>query len=392
MKKYGWIKSIRSSKELIFLAITDGSKDFQLTIKEGIHICGELKVGASVVADGVDSITPRGMYEFLVSDLKIIGVSDDTYPIQPKSHSQDFLRTIPELRGRTKGCQAVWQMRSIMSLTLHQTLSDFGYFQYFTPIVTFADCEGAGQTFDITSDWLQQKLTVSGQLHLEVGMMSLGKVYTFGPCFRAEKSTTKKHLSEFWMLECEGSHLDLDATMDLSEQLIKSVLKKCLERSDLLKMMEIDDSHIKKVLDVWPRILYSDICERYKIPFGTDISSDIEAKIVKDAGGPVFITHYAKDLKPFYMKKIGDTAVCFDLLFPEVGELIGGSEREDSYDILKEEMIASCLDMSKMDWYLKTRKWGSVPHSGFGLGFDRLVMYICKLQKIHDAIPFPIAY
>jgi len=393
MKKQGWIKSIRASKALTFLAATDGAKDFQLTIKEGTPTSGELKVGASFLAEGEDSTTPRGMYEFLVSDLKIVGASDDEYPIQPKRHTHDFLRSIPEQRGRTKGFQAVWQMRHILSQSIHQTLTEFGYFQYFTPMITFADCEGAGQTFEVTSDWLQQKLTVSGQLHLEVGMMSLGKVYTFGPCFRAEKSTTKKHLSEFWMLECEAAHLELESSMDLSEQIIKKSLQKSLEKPELLQMMEIDAAHIETVLKAsWPRISYTEICEKYKLPFGVDISSDIEAQIVKDHSGPVFITHYAKDLKPFYMKKGQTTASCFDLIFPEVGELVGGSEREESYDVLKSEMVSSGLDMEKMDWYLKTRKWGTVPHAGFGLGFERLLMYVCKLQKIHDAIPFPVSY
>ena len=397
MKKQGWIKSIRSSKGLTFLACTDGAKDLQLTVKEGTPIEGEIKVGASFDAEGADSITPRGMYEFLVSKLTIVGASDDHYPIQPKRHTFDFLRTIPEHRGRTKGFQATWQMRHILGQTVHKTLSELGYFQYYTPIVTFADCEGAGETFDVVSDWMQQKLTVSGQLHLEVGMMSLGRVYTFGPCFRAEKSATKKHLSEFWMLECEAAHLDLVHAMGLAEQLIKASFEEALMHPDLFKMLEIDTDHISKVLhSSWKRIEYSEVCKKYKIQFGEDLSSEIEAKLVRDFGGPVFVTHYPSKLKPFYMKKdlspVVRTAECFDLIFPEVGELVGGSVREEDYYVLESAMKESGLDMQKMDWYLQTRRWGTVPHAGFGMGFERLLMYVCKLQKIHDALPFPVAY
>lgn len=392
-KKYGWIKSIRKSKELTFLASTCGQSEFQLTLKESSLVEGELKVGCSFEAEGEDSVTPRGFYEFVVSSLTVLGPSDDTYPIQPKRHTFDYLRTIPEHRGRTKGFQAVWQMRHVLSQSIQRTLSEMGYCQYFTPVITFADCEGAGQTFDVSSDWLQQKLTVSGQLQLEVGMMSLGKVYSFGPCFRAEKSSTKKHLSEFWMLECEASHLDLYQTIKLAETVVKESLKSCVHKVDLFKALEIDTSHIDVMLEKdWPIVKYTDVCEEYGLKFGEDIGSDIEVKLVKQHSGPVFVIDYASGLKPFYMKKKGDVARCFDLIFPEVGELVGGSEREESYDVLKQDMEKSGLDMQKMDWYLQTRKYGTVPHAGFGLGFERLLMFVCKLQKIHDTIPFPVSY
>lgn len=390
----GWIKSIRQSKGLMFIAITDGQKDHQLTLKEGEYeLTGELKVGASFIAEGIDSVTPRGFAEFVVSKMTIVGSSDDEYPIQPKKHSQDFLRSVPELRGRTKGVQSTWKMRHYLSQEFHKFFSSKEFIQYWTPVITQADCEGAGETFGVKSDWLDEKLTVSGQLHGEVGMMSLGHIYTFGPCFRAEKSGTKKHLSEFWMLEPEMAFYSLEETIDLSEDMLKSVLSGVLKYEDDFKKLETDTTHITSIIDKeWLRMRYEDVCKEFKVKYGEDISSDIEKKIMDKYKVPVYITHWPKELKPFYMKKDEKFALCFDLIFPEVGELIGGSSREDSYEVLKSEMEKSGLDMEKMEWYLRTRKWGSVPHSGFGLGFDRLVTFVCKLQKIHDSIPFPISY
>jgi len=390
----GWIKSIRQSKGIIFLSITDGQRDHQLTLKEGEYqIFGELKVGASFISEGYESVTPRGFDEFVVSKITIVGKSDDEYPIQPKKHSSDFLRTVPELRGRTKYLQSTFKMRHYLSQELHNFFTEKGFIQYWTPVITQADCEGAGETFDVKTDWLEEKLTVSAQLHGEVGMMALGQIYTFGPCFRAEKSSTKKHLSEFWMVEPEMAFYSLEETIDLSEEMLKSMLGGILKYEDDFKKIETDTSHITSILDKsWIRIKYEDVCEDFGLKFGEDISSDIEKLLIDKYKLPVYVTHWPKDLKPFYMKKDDKFAYCFDLIFPEVGELIGGSSREDDYDTLKSEMIKSGLDMEKMDWYLRTRQWGSVPHAGFGLGFDRLVTFVCKLQKIHDSIPFPISY
>lgn len=390
----GWIKSIRASKGLIFLATTDGIKDIQLTLKEGEYtLSGEIKTGASFEASGIDSITPKGFSEFLVSNITILGDSDDSYPIQPKKHSFDFLRTIPELRGRTKTFQAIWKLRHTLSKEIHKFLDSKDFVQYWTPIITHADCEGAGETFDVKTDWLEEKLTVSGQLHGEVGMMSLGKIYTFSPCFRAEKSATKKHLSEFWMLEPEMAFYDLTETIDLTEDLLKSVLSIAASYESEFVKLGIDSKHITDLLDKeWIRLKYEDVCKEFGLEWGSDVSTEVEKRIIEKYKVPVFITHWAKDLKPFYMKKDDKVAYCFDLIFPEVGELIGGSQREESYEVLKSEMVKYGLDLSKMEWYLSTRKYGSVPHSGFGLGFERLVMFVCKLQKIHDAIPFPVSY
>lgn len=389
----GWIKSIRGSKGLTFVAITDGDKDHQITVKEGCEIVGDLKVGSSVIAIGVDSLTPKGLPEFLASKIEVIGKSDDDYPIQPKHHSVDFLRTIPHLRGRTKGFQATWKIRHHLTQGIHRVLEDLGFYQYYTPIITHADCEGAGDTFDVKSDWMDEKLTVSGQLHGEVGMLSLGKIYTFSPCFRAEKSETKKHLSEFWMIEPEISFCDLDQAIETSEIFLKKVIKYVIDKSEYeFVQLGIDMKHLEFIHQDWIRKTYSEICQEFEVKFGDDISSDIEKKISKKYELPVFITHYPRSLKPFYMKTEGELALCFDLIFPEVGEVIGGSQREEDYDKLKSEIVKSGIDIEKMDWYLSTRKWGSVPHSGFGMGFDRILMFICKSQKIHDVIPFPISY
>ena len=389
----GWIKSIRDQKKMIFVAVTDGTKDTQLTlIKDEYEIKGELKVGASFIAEGYESKTPRGFDEFVVSHMEIVGKSDDDYPIQPKAHSDEFFRSVPELRGRAKKFQAIWKIRHHLTQSIHRFLEDEGFFQYYTPIITQSDCEGAGETFQIKSDWLDEKLTVSGQLHGEVGMMSLGKIYTFSPCFRAEKSTTRKHLSEFWMIEPEMAFYDIYETIELSEKMIKSSLEYVLRKCEYeFTQLGIDTDHLTSLLEKeWITLKYDDVCDKFDIEWGDDVSSEKEKEIIHFFKSPVFITHYPKDIKPFYMKKDDRVADCFDLIFPEVGEVIGGSQREDDYDKLRESM--KDLDESKMKWYLDTRRWGSVPHSGFGLGFERLLMFITKSQKIHDVIPFPISY
>lgn len=391
----GWIKSIRHSKGLMFISITDGQKDHQLTLKEGEYeLTGELKVGASFIAEGYDSVTPRGFAEFVVSKLTIVGKSDDEYPIQPKKHSQDFLRTVPELRGRTKGFQSTWKIRHHLTQSIHRFLESEGLYLYTGSLITDDDCEGAGQTFDVKSDWIDRKLTVSSQLYAEVGARSLGKVYTFGPCFRAEKSSTRKHLSEFYMVEPEISWYKLEDIIPFTERFIKYVISYVVDKSDYeFKQLEITTDHLSDVLKSdWKIVTYDEVCDLFEIKWGDDISSEVEQKIVSYYGVPTFITHYPKDLKPFYMSKDDKVAYCFDLIFPEVGELVGGSERESSYEILEKSMISSGIDMSKMQWYLDLRRWGSVPTSGFGLGFERLLMFITKSQKIHDVIPFPVSY
>lgn len=392
--KQGWIKSIRQSKGLMFLAATDGSKDFQITIVlEKCLIEGEPKVGSSFQAEGTDSQTPKGLYEFLAVKVTIIGKSDDDYPIQPKAHSDDFLRSIPDLRGRAKKFQAIFKIRHRLSKAIHDFFDKDGAFLYSSPLITVADCEGAGETFKVQSDWLEANLTVSAQLQGEIGARALGRIYTFGPCFRAEKSATKKHLAEFYMIEPEYSWYHLDDAIKLAEKFVKSVIKDVRESCEYeFSQIGIDTKFLYDIDTKWQIKTYDEICQLFDVKWGDDINSETEQKIVSHFGVPVFITHYPKDLKPFYMLKDDRIAYCFDLIFPEVGELIGGSERESSYEILEKSMIDLGLDMSKMQWYLDLRKWGSAPTSGFGLGFERLLMFITKASKIHDVIPFPVSF
>jgi len=401
MVKSGWIKSIRgkNSKTLKFLSVAGTEKvgaltEYQITIPASATITGELKVGASFICEGVDSMTPNNSYEFLVSEFTIVGKSDDEFPIQPKEHSKDFLRTIPELRGRTKEFQAIWRIRHTVSQLIHQFFDRKEFYQYYAPIITKADCEGAGETFAVKTDWMDASLTVSAQLQGEVGMMSLGKIYTFGPCFRAEKSSTKKHLSEFWMVEPEAAFYDLEKTMDLAEQMLDHIFtvarQTCAVDLYAIGFTEREDkNHL--ILGRIQRLTYQQIIEEFDVPYGQDISNEIEKKIT-DKYGPTFVTHYPAELKPFYMKKKDGKAICFDLIMPHVGELIGGSEREDDYETLKLEMEKAGLDMEKMQWYLDTRRWGSIPHAGFGIGLERLIAYIVKAEKVHDVIPFPLSY
>lgn len=390
----GWIKSIRQSKELTFVSITDGRLDHQLTIKSDAKVEGQLKVGASFIADGEQSLTPRGLPEFLVSSLTVVGKSDDEYPIQPKAHSPEFMRSIPHLRGRARATQSVWKIRHYLTQAIHKYFDDEGLYLYTGSLITDDDCEGAGQTFDVKSDWMDRKLSVSSQLYAEVGARSLGKVYTFGPCFRAEKSTTRKHLSEFYMVEPEISWYKLDDIIPFTEKFIKEIISYVIDKSEYeFKQLGITTDHLLPLIELdWKVITYSELCDVFEIKWGDDISSEMEQKIISFYKKPTFITHYPKDIKPFYMLKDDRIAYCYDLIFPEVGELVGGSERESSYSKLQESMILSGLDMSKMQWYLDLRKWGSVPTSGFGMGFERLLMFITKQQKIHDVIPFPVSY
>lgn len=398
--RHGWIRSIRKSKTLTFLAVTSGSEEFQVTIKhDECEVIGDLVIGSSFSAHGTDNTTPRGDYEFKATKVELVGKSDDNYPIQPKFHTPEFLRNIPQLRIRDREMLAIMHTRSELSFQIHQFMRNAGFSQFFTPLITSDDCEGAGEQFIVKSDWLTKSLTVSGQLHAEVGMMGMGQVYTFGPCFRAEKSSTRKHLAEFWMVEPEMMHYDLEQTMDFAEKFIKTISTIAiynLSKSgywNLLKHKGVSEykSSIFKSDFVWGRITYQDVCDIFGLEYGKDIGAGLEQKIVQHFHRPMFITHWPKELKPFYMKRKDGEALCFDLIFPEVGELVGGSVREEDYDTLQLQLEEN-MHESLLRWYLDTRKWGTVPHSGFGMGFERLLMFLTDAEKVHDVIPFPINY
>lgn len=393
--RHGWIRSVRKSKALTFLAATDGQEEFQVTIKhDDCEVPEGLTIGASFTVQGEDGQTPRGDYEFKASSIEVVGASGDDYPIQPKFHSPEFLRGIPQSRTRDRRMSTIMWARSHASFALHEFMMHERFFQYFTPIITDSDCEGAGAQFRASCDWLDQHLTVSGQLHGEVGMMGLGQIYTFGPCFRAEKSSTKKHLSEFWMIEPEMAHYDLDMSLDLAERMVDFVLKRTfglLKAADKLEYLGYQKDFQHPFFSC-ERVKYDEVCEKFGLTYGEDVGSELEQKIVEHYQSPVFITHWPQELKPFYMKREDGKALCFDLIMPGVGELIGGSVREEDHDTLKAQMVEAGVDPEQMQWYLDTRKWGTVPHAGFGMGFERLVMYITGAEKVHDVIPFPVSY
>jgi len=395
--RQGWIRSVRKSKALTFLAVTDGQEEFQVTIKHSdCEVSLGLSAGASIQMQGEDGRTPRGDYEFKTTSIEVLGESGEDYPVQPKFHSSSFLRTIPQTRGRDRRMCAIMHARSETSFALHSFMHEESVSQYHTPIMTSSDCEGAGEQFSAESEWLKRHLTVSGQLHGEVGMMALGKIYTFGPCFRAEKSSTRKHLSEFWMIEPELAHYDLEQIMDFAESMLRMTIAKVavsLGKSGHQKELGVTLESLKSEVGArYSRITYQEVCDEFGLSYGEDVGTELEREIVAHHKGPVFITHWPQDLKPFYMKREGGKAICFDLVFPEVGELIGGSVREEDHDTLKTQMEEAGVDSKSMQWYLDTRKWGTVPHAGFGMGFERLVMFLTKAEKIHDVIPFPVSY
>ena len=374
--KRGFIKNIRKSKDITFLSCSYSGNDYQLVIKDELLIKG-IKTGSSFEAI-VDIVQFENKEDYVVRSINIYPVLEDSYKIQPKKLELDMLRTIPEQRGRTKTFQNIWMLRHKLTHLIHRFYDERGYYLYNTPIITESDCEGAGETFNVKSDWLDANLTVSGQLYLEVGMQSLHNVYNLSPCFRAEKSTGKRHLSEFWMLEVESAFKNIYDLIELCKNMLLYIFSAC-------------DSTLKD--SKFELITYTEVIEQYGLVFGDDIPNTIEQKLT-EKGNFVFITHYPKSLKPFYMKDYKDGLVNnFDLIAPKVGELIGGSEREDNYEIIKSKMIEKDLDLDKMEYYLATRRFGTVPHGGFGLGFERLILLLSdNLSNISDTIPFPIKY
>ena len=431
----GWVRTVRDSKTFGFIEINDGSffKNLQIvfdnTLDNFEDICKlTLSSSITVIGEFIKTKNAKQPFEVKAKKVEIIAGADPEYPLQKKRHSMEYLRTIAHLRPRTNTFNAVFRVRSVLSYAIHKFFQENNFVYVHTPIITGSDAEGAGEMFnlntfdlknvdkledgevDYTKDFFGKPahLTVSGQLNVETYAFAFRNVYTFGPTFRAENSNTVKHAAEFWMIEPEICFADLKDDMDLAESMLKYVIKYVLENCP--EEMQFFNSFIDKTLlerldnvlnSEFGRITYTDAVKElekhndefeYKVSWGVDLQTEHERylseKIFKK---PVFVTDYPAEIKAFYMKlnEDGKTVAATDLLAPGIGEIIGGSQREDNLDILRNKIKALNMDEKDYWWYLDLRKYGSVPHSGFGLGFERLMMYITGMQNIRDVIPFP---
>ena len=422
IKVRGWVRTTRESKSLSFIALNDGSyfKSIQVVAQRGCtdnyDLVGLLNVGTAVCISGFLVLTPgaKQPFEIKAHSILIEGKSAVDYPLQKKRHTLEYLRTIPHLRPRTNTLSAVFRVRSKAAQIIHRffEMQDFVYVN--TPIITTSDCEGAGEMFCVTTkqqgeSFFQKDayLSVSGQLNLECFAQAYDKVYTFGPAFRAENSNTPRHAAEFWMLEPEMAFFELDDDMQLAEQMIKYVIKELLnslpDEFDFFNQY-IDSlvlNRLQNVLDSsFERITYTDAINLlldsgqkfdYPVEWGCDLQTEHERFITENIfKKPVFVTDYPAGIKAFYMRQNtdGKTVAAMDLLVPGVGEIIGGSQREERYEVLKNKIIDSGLDIDSYKWYLDLRKYGSTKHSGFGMGFERFIMYVTGMQNIRDVIPF----
>ena len=435
----GWVRSRRGNKNVSFIALNDGStiRNIQIVVDLAKFPEEQLKpvtTGACISATGnlVASQGSGQAVEIQLTDLEVYGTADpEQYPLQKKGLSMEYLRTIAHLRPRTNTFGAVFRIRHNMAMAIHTYFHEHGFFYFHTPIITASDCEGAGQMFQVTTKNLynlkkdetgkidysddffgkQTSLTVSGQLEGELAALSLGKIYTFGPTFRAENSNTPRHLAEFWMIEPEVSFIQKDELMDLEEDFIKFcvrwALDHCMDDLEFLNQY-VDKGLIARLQAVvntdFVRLPYTEGVrilqeaikngKRFEFPceWGDDLASEHERFLVEEHfGKPVIMTDYPKDIKAFYMKinEDGKTVQGTDVLFPQIGEIIGGSVREESLDKLNAEIECRQIPMKDMWWYLDTRRFGSAPHAGFGLGFERLMLFVTGMQNIRDVIPFP---
>ena len=436
IKAEGWVRTKRDSKSVCFLEINDGSclKGLQLVIdKETFsnnNLLDEISTGCSVEAEGkiVKSQGGAQSVELLVSSLSIIGPCPADYPLQKKRHTVEFLREKAHLRARTNLFGAVARVRNTMAYAIHSFFQENGFVYVNTPLITASDCEGAGEQFQVTTldldnipktedgkvDYSKDffgksaKLTVSGQLNGETYAMALKNIYTFGPTFRAENSNTTRHLAEFWMVEPEMAFCDLNLDMEVAENFLKYIFKAVLDKRQ--EDMDFFDSFVLKgvketlehvITSPFEHMTYTDairILEKnndkfeFPVSWGSDIQSEHERYLTEVvAKRPVILTDYPKEIKAFYMKlnDDGKTVRAMDVLAPRLGEIIGGSEREYRLDVLKARMKELGLKEEDYWWYLELRKYGSVPHAGFGLGFERAVQYVTGVQNIRDVIPFP---
>lgn len=435
----GWVRSKRGNKNVSFIALNDGStiKNIQIVVDSTSFdesILKPITTGACISVNGalVASQGQGQTMEINASEILLYGEADpNVYPLQKKGHSLEFLREIAHLRPRTNTFSAVLRVRHAMAYAIHKYFNDRGFFYLHTPIVTASDCEGAGEMFqvttldlnaipktteggvDFTNDFFGKatSLTVSGQLEGELGAMALGAIYTFGPTFRAENSNTPRHLAEFWMIEPEVAFNEIVENMDLAEDFLKYLIQYALDncQDDLAFLNEMWDKELLERLDFvvknkFIRLPYTEgikilekaIADGHKFEFpvswGIDLQSEHERYLVeKHFKCPVILTDYPKEIKAFYMKQNDDgkTVRAMDVLFPKIGEIIGGSQREEDYDKLKTRIEEMGIPMKDMWWYLDTRRFGSAPHSGFGLGFERLLLFVTGMGNIRDVIPFP---
>ena len=433
----GWVRTKRDNKGFSFLEINDGSclKNIQAIIDHTPEIEAELEkvsTGASVSVGGelVESPGKGQKWEVRGTSIELLGAADpETFPLQKKRHSDEFLRTIAHLRPRTNKFGAMFRIRSELSYAIHKFFRDKGFFYVHTPIITGSDCEGAGEMFRVTSldhdalsklkkedqgtrDFFGQEshLTVSGQLSAEMYALSLGQVYTFGPTFRAEKSNTPRHAAEFWMVEPEVAFADLNDNMDLGEEMVKYLIRHILEKcaDDIELFAKFVDKTLMDTLrntldNEFERISYTDAvellqrCKKAKKfefwpEYGEDLQTEHERYLTeKHFKKPVIVYDYPKEIKPFYMRVNDDnkTVAAMDLLVPRIGELVGGSQREERLDVLESRIAETGMESEDYWWYLDSRRFGTAPHAGFGMGFERMLMLLTGVTNIRDVIPFP---
>ncbi len=419
----GWVRSNRNNGSIGFIEFNDGTyfKNIQLVYMKNYETYSHIRYGSSIDVTGKIRLTPTNKqpFEIEVEEIIVLNDCDEDYPLQKKRHSFEFLRDIAHLRPRANTFYAIYRVRNTLAYAIHKFFQERGFIYIHTPIITANDAEGAGQVFKVVTDLkhpdeffkADASLTVSGQLHVEPFALTYKDVYTFGPTFRAENSNTTRHASEFWMIEPEMAFCDLEDNMNVIEAFLKYIIQytidncpeemkffnSMIEKGLLDKLNHILNSSFKRVtyteaIDLLLKAQKSGVKFEYKdIKWGMDLQSEHERYISEVVvNGPVFITDYPKDIKAFYMKQNSDgkTVAACDLLVPYVGELIGGSQREENYDVLKKKM-EEMGNLKGLEWYLDLRKYGGCIHSGFGLGFDRLLMYITGMNNIRDVQPYP---
>lgn len=432
----GWVRTKRGNKNIAFVALNDGSTINNIQIVFDMNVFSEeslkpVTTGSCIAVSGelTASQGSAQSVEIQAKNLEIYGTSDpDTYPLQKKGHSMEFLREIGHLRPRTNTFGAIFRIRHAMAFAIHKYFNDRGFFYMHTPVITASDAEGAGAMFQVTTLDLNNipknpdgtvnyqedffgksaNLTVSGQLEGELGAMALGQIYTFGPTFRAENSNTPRHLAEFWMIEPEVAFNEIKDNMDLAEDFVKYLVTYALDNcNDDIKFLNdmFDKELIERLNSVistnFIRLTYTEGVEilmnsgqkfEFPVSWGTDLQSEHERYLVeKHFKKPVILTDYPKDIKAFYMKQNDDgkTVRAMDVLFPKIGEIIGGSQREENLETLENRIKELGMESEGLWWYLDTRRFGSAPHSGFGLGFERLLLFVTGMSNIRDVIPFP---